>query len=91
MRKRRVAVLAATGTVGLTYVKTLEDHPCFEEVTGRASAWTVPGMSIVGGRVGRGLDDGSLRFTLLSHNAVREAAGSAILTAELMQSRGLFG
>jgi aspartate-semialdehyde dehydrogenase len=91
LRKRRVAALAATGTVGQTYVKTLEDHPYFEQVTGRVSAGTVPGMRIVAGRVGRGLDDRSLRFTILSHNAVREAAGSAILTPELMQSRSLLG
>ena len=91
MRRRRVAVLAATGTVGLTRVKALDDHPCFEEVTGRVSAGTVPGMRIVVGRVRRGLDDRSLRLTLLSHNAVRGAAGSAILTAELTQSRDLLG
>lgn len=55
------------------------------------NAGSVPGMSVVVGRVRRGLDDRSLRLTLLSHNTVRGAAGSTILTAELMQSKGLIG
>jgi aspartate-semialdehyde dehydrogenase len=54
-------------------------------------AGSIPGMSVVVGRVRRGLDDSSLRLTLLSHNTIRGAAGSTILTAELMQSRGLLG
>ena len=53
------------------------------------NAGSVPGMSAVVGRVRRGLDDRSIRLTLLSHNTVRGAAGSTILTAELMQSKGL--
>ena len=55
------------------------------------NAGSVQGMSVVVGRVRRGLDDRSLRLTLLSHNTVRGAAGSTILTAELMQSKGLLG
>jgi aspartate-semialdehyde dehydrogenase len=50
---------------------------------------TGKGMSTVVGRVRRGLDDHSLRFTLLSHNTVRGAAGNAILTAELIYKLGL--
>ena len=55
------------------------------------NAGSVPGMSVVVGRVRRGLDESSLRLTLLSHNTIRGAAGSTILTAELMQSRGFLG
>lgn len=55
------------------------------------NAGSVQGMSVVVGRVRPGLDDKSLRLTLLSHNTVRGAAGSTILTAELMQSKGLLG
>ncbi len=55
------------------------------------NAGTVPGMSVTVGRVRRGLDNRSLRVTLLSHNTIRGAAGSTILTAELMQSKGLLG
>ena len=55
------------------------------------NAGSVPGMSVVVGRVRKGLDERSLRLTLLSHNTVRGAAGSTILTAELMQSKGLLG
>ncbi|MGD0329256.1 MAG: aspartate-semialdehyde dehydrogenase [Nitrososphaeria archaeon] len=47
-------------------------------------AGTVPGMSVVIGRVRRGLDSRSLQYTLLSHNTIRGAAGNAILTAELL-------
>jgi aspartate-semialdehyde dehydrogenase len=52
-------------------------------------AGSVPGMSVVVGRVRRGIGPRSLQFTLLSHNTVRGAAGNAILTAELMRSRGV--
>ena len=40
MRKKRVAILAATGMVGQRYVKMLESHPYFEvtELTGYGSA-----------------------------------------------------
>lgn len=52
-------------------------------------AGSVPGMSAVVGRVRRGLDRRSGRLTLLSHNTIRGAAGSTILTAELMFRKGL--
>jgi len=54
-------------------------------------AGTIPGMSVVVGRIRRGLDSKSGRLTLLSHNTIRGAAGSTILTAELMYRKGLFG
>ena len=65
-----------------------EDRP---QVRLDRNAGSVPGMSVVVGRVRRGLDERSLRLTLLSHNTVRGAAGSTILTAELMQSKGFLG
>ncbi|MEM4522686.1 MAG: aspartate-semialdehyde dehydrogenase [Nitrososphaeria archaeon] len=49
---------------------------------------SVPGMSVVVGRVRRGLDEYSLQFTVLSHNTIRGAAGNAILTAELLFKMG---
>lgn len=54
-------------------------------------AGSVPGMSTVVGRVRRGLDDHSLRLTLLSHNTIRGAAGNAILIAEMMHELGYLG
>jgi aspartate-semialdehyde dehydrogenase len=51
-------------------------------------AGSVPGMSVVVGRVRSGTDDQSLQLTLLSHNTIRGAAGTAILTAELMEREG---
>ncbi|MDA4127604.1 MAG: aspartate-semialdehyde dehydrogenase [Thaumarchaeota archaeon] len=54
-------------------------------------AGTVPGMSVVVGRIRKGLDSKSGRLTLLSHNTIRGAAGSTILTAELMYRKGLLG
>ncbi len=51
-------------------------------------AGTVPGMSVVVGRVRNGIDQNSIQLTLLSHNTVRGAAGTAILTSELMQAKG---
>ena len=54
-------------------------------------AGTVPGMSVVVGRIRKGLDPKSGRLTLLSHNTIRGAAGSTILTAELMHRKGLLG
>jgi aspartate-semialdehyde dehydrogenase len=54
-------------------------------------AGTVPGMSVTVGRLRRGVDDRSLLLTLLSHNTIRGAAGTAILTAELMQREGYIG
>jgi aspartate-semialdehyde dehydrogenase len=51
-------------------------------------AGSVPGMSVVVGRLRRGIDERSLLLTLLSHNTVRGAAGTAILTSELMRAEG---
>jgi aspartate-semialdehyde dehydrogenase len=51
-------------------------------------AGSVPGMSVVVGRVRNGIDGRSLQLTLLSHNTIRGAAGTAILTAELMEREG---
>ena len=51
-------------------------------------AGSVPGMSVVVGRVRNGIDGKSLQLTLLSHNTIRGAAGTAILTAELMEREG---
>src|SRR5229473_2316427 len=51
-------------------------------------AGSVPGMSVVVGRVRNGIDEKSLQLTLLSHNTIRGAAGTAILTAELMEREG---
>jgi len=53
------------------------------------NAGSVPGMSAVVGRIRKGLDPRSGRLTLLSHNTIRGAAGSTILTAELMYRKGL--
>ncbi len=52
---------------------------------------SVPGMSVVVGRVRRGIGSDSIQLTLLSHNTIRGAAGTAILTAELMQGKGYLG
>jgi len=52
-------------------------------------AGTVPGMSVVVGRIRRGLGPNSVRLSFLSHNTIRGAAGSTILTAELMDKKGL--
>jgi aspartate-semialdehyde dehydrogenase len=49
---------------------------------------SVPGMSVVVGRVRKGLDENSLQLTILSHNTVRGAAGNAILIAELLLEQG---
>jgi aspartate-semialdehyde dehydrogenase len=54
-------------------------------------AGSVPGMSVVVGRIRRGLGPNSIRLTFLSHNTIRGAAGSTILTAELMDKKGLLG
>ncbi len=54
-------------------------------------AGSVPGMSVVVGRVRNGIDSRSLQLTLLSHNTIRGAAGTAILTAELMEREGYLG
>lgn len=65
------------------------DKPDRPQVKLDRYAGTVPGMSIVVGRVRHGLDKKSLRVTLLSHNTIRGAAGSTILAAELMLRNGL--
>lgn len=52
---------------------------------------SVPGMSVVVGRVRKGIGSNSVQLTLLSHNTIRGAAGTAILTAELMERRGYLG
>ena len=51
-------------------------------------AGSVPGMAVTVGRVRSGIDSRSLQLTLLSHNTIRGAAGTAILTAELMEREG---
>jgi len=51
-------------------------------------AGTIPGMSIVIGRVRRGESENVLKYFVLSHNRIRGAAGTAILTAELLTVKG---
>jgi aspartate-semialdehyde dehydrogenase len=53
------------------------------------NAGSVPGMSVVAGRIRGGLDDRSGRMAFLSHNTIRGAAGSTILTAELIYRKNL--
>jgi aspartate-semialdehyde dehydrogenase len=65
------------------------DRPDRPQVKLDRYAGSVPGMSVVVGRIRRGLDKKSLRVTFLSHNTIRGAAGSTILAAELMQRKGL--
>ncbi len=65
------------------------DEPDRPQVKLDRNAGSVPGMSVVVGRVRRGLDNKSIRLTFLSHNTVRGAAGSTILTAELLHNKGL--
>ncbi len=52
-------------------------------------AGDVPGMSVVVGKVKQGIDKNSLSLTLLGHNTIRGAAGSAILIAELLASMNM--
>lgn len=54
-------------------------------------AGSVPGMAVTVGRVRSGIDRKAVQLTLLSHNTIRGAAGTAILTAELMQRQGYIG
>jgi len=54
-----------------------------------ANAGTVPGMSVVVGRVRKGKLQNSLKFLVLSHNLIRGAAGGAVLTAELAHHYGM--
>ena len=49
------------------------------------------GHGVTVGRVRNGIDERSLQLTLLSHNTIRGAAGTAILTAELMEREGYIG
>ncbi len=67
----------------------VQDSPDRPQVKLDRYAGSVPGMSVVVGRIRRGLDEKSVRITLISHNLIRGAAGSTILTAELLESRGL--
>jgi len=55
------------------------------------NAGTVPGMAVVAGRLRPGLDDFSARLTFVAHNTIRGAAGSTILAAELLRSKGMIG
>lgn len=54
-------------------------------------AGTVPGMSIVVGRIRRGESKNVLKYFVLSHNRIRGAAGTAVLTAELLTIKGYVG
>lgn len=54
-------------------------------------AGSVPGMSIVVGRVRRGESNNVLKYFVLSHNRIRGAAGTATLTAELLVAKGYLG
>lgn len=54
-------------------------------------AGSVPGMAVTVGRVRSGIDRKAIQLTLLSHNTIRGAAGTAILTAELMDREGYTG
>ncbi|MEM0444979.1 MAG: aspartate-semialdehyde dehydrogenase [Nitrososphaerota archaeon] len=49
-----------------------------------SDAGEVPGMVVSVGRVRKGKRPGTVMFVSLSHNLIRGAAGSAILTAELL-------
>lgn len=51
-------------------------------------AGSVPGMSVVVGRVRKGLSSRGLAFVVLGHNLVRGTAGSAVLLAELLAAEG---
>lgn len=66
-------------------VTSLEDRP---QPRLDVDAGTVPGMSIVVGRVRGGGSSNVLKYFVLSHNRVRGAAGTAILTAELLVAKG---
>lgn len=66
----------------------VQDSPDRPQVKLDRNAGTVPGMSVVVGRVRKGLSSRSIRLTFLSHNLVRGAAGSTILAAELLHKRG---
>jgi aspartate-semialdehyde dehydrogenase len=67
----------------------VDDRPDRPQVKLDRNAGSVPGMSVVVGRLRRGLEARSMRLTFLSHNTIRGAAGSTILAAELLWSRGM--
>lgn len=73
------------------YPILVADEPDRPQVKLDRYAGSVPGMSVVVGRVRQGLDSKSIRLSFLSHNTIRGAAGSTILTAELMDRKGLLG
>ncbi len=52
---------------------------------------TVPGMSVSVGRLRHGVDDESLQMTLIGHNTIRGAAGTAVLLGELLLVDKLIG
>lgn len=66
-------------------VTDLEDRP---QPRLDVNAGTVPGMSIVVGRIRKGESNNVLKYFVLSHNRIRGAAGTAILTAELLFVKG---
>jgi aspartate-semialdehyde dehydrogenase len=51
-------------------------------------AGTVPGMSVAVGRIRQGSQQNQVMLTLLSHNRIRGASGSAVLLGELMYAKG---
>lgn len=66
-------------------VSRMEDRPQprFDVMAG-----SVPGMSVVVGRIRGGHSPNVLKFYTLSHNRIRGAAGVAVLTAELLYAQG---
>lgn len=52
-------------------------------------AGSVPGMSVVVGRVRAGMSASHVQYVLVSNNTVRGGAGGAVLTAELMIEEGI--
>ncbi|MES4787595.1 MAG: aspartate-semialdehyde dehydrogenase [Nitrospiraceae bacterium] len=56
-----------------------------------SEAGSVPGMSVVVGRIRRAQASNALKLSLLVHNEIRGGAGGAILAAELLAALGLLG
>jgi aspartate-semialdehyde dehydrogenase len=54
-------------------------------------AGSVPGMSVSVGRIRISEEGRRIRLVALGHNTIRGAAGTSILTAELMREEGLIG
>ncbi|MFQ5950698.1 MAG: aspartate-semialdehyde dehydrogenase, partial [Candidatus Geothermarchaeales archaeon] len=54
-------------------------------------AGSVPGMSVSVGRLRVSEDGRQTRVVALGHNTIRGAAGTSILTAELLVSKGVIG